>query len=59
MPFKIRRRAAPKNGPGRRGRQQRRDAAPALVASVLWVLVFLQYRESFNGIFRAKPVTHP
>jgi putative oxidoreductase len=28
--------------------------APALVASALWVLVFLQYRESFNGIFRAK-----
>jgi putative oxidoreductase len=31
--------------------------APALVASVLWVLVFLQYRESFKGIFRAKPAT--
>jgi len=30
---------------------------PALVASVLWVLVFLQYRESFKGIFSAKPVT--
>jgi uncharacterized membrane protein YphA (DoxX/SURF4 family) len=29
--------------------------APALVACVLWVLVFLQYRESFNGIFMAKP----
>jgi uncharacterized membrane protein YphA (DoxX/SURF4 family) len=29
--------------------------APALVTSVLWVLVFLQYRESFNGIFQAKP----
>ena len=28
--------------------------APALVASVLWVLVFLQYRESFKGIFNAK-----
>ena len=28
--------------------------APALMASVLWVLVFLQYRDSFNGIFRAK-----
>ena len=28
--------------------------APALVASVLWVLVFLRYRESFNGIFSAK-----
>jgi putative oxidoreductase len=31
--------------------------APALVASVLWILVFLQYRESFNGILSAKPVT--
>ena len=31
--------------------------APALVASVLWVLVFLQFRESFNGIFRVKPAT--
>jgi putative oxidoreductase len=30
---------------------------PALVASVLWVLVFLQYRESFNGLLRAKPAT--
>ena len=29
--------------------------APALVACVLWVLVFLQYRESFKGIFSAKP----
>jgi putative oxidoreductase len=33
--------------------------APALVASVLWVLVFLQYRESFKGIFRAKPASQP
>ena len=31
--------------------------APGLVACVLWVLVFLQYRESFNGIFSAKPAT--
>ena len=30
--------------------------APALVASVLWVLVFLQYRGSFNGVLAAKPV---
>ena len=30
---------------------------PALVASVLWVLVFLQYRESFKGVFSAKPAT--
>jgi hypothetical protein len=29
----------------------------ALVAAVLWVLVFLQYRENFKGIFRAKPAT--
>ncbi|HEY4354706.1 MAG TPA: hypothetical protein VGN16_03085 [Acidobacteriaceae bacterium] len=29
--------------------------APGLVACVLWVLVFLQYRESFQGIFAAKP----
>ena len=32
---------------------------PALVASVLWVLVFLQYRERFRGIFSAKPATLP
>ena len=31
--------------------------APALVASVLWVLVFLRYRESFKGIFGEKPAT--
>lgn len=30
--------------------------APALAASVLWILVFLQYRESFKGI-SAKPAT--
>jgi len=30
--------------------------APALVACVLWVLVFLQYRSSFNGVLAAKPV---
>ena len=29
--------------------------APALIACVLWILVFLQYRESFSGIFSAKP----
>src|SRR5882724_3949962 len=28
--------------------------APGLVACVLWILVFLQYRQSFNGIFSAK-----
>ncbi len=32
---------------------------PALVASILWVLVFLQYRQSFRGIFTAKPATQP
>jgi uncharacterized membrane protein YphA (DoxX/SURF4 family) len=32
---------------------------PALVACVLWILVFLQYRESFTGIFSAKPATQP
>jgi putative oxidoreductase len=29
--------------------------APALVASVLWVLVFLQYRSNFNGVLAARP----
>ena len=29
--------------------------APAIVAVVLWVLVFLPYRASFDGIFAAKP----
>ena len=33
--------------------------APGLVASLLWVLVFLQYLESFKGIFTAKPATQP
>jgi putative oxidoreductase len=33
--------------------------APAVVAAVLWILVFLQYRESFKGIFSAKPATQP
>ena len=31
--------------------------APALVAAVLWVLVFLQYHESFKSIFSAKAAT--
>jgi putative oxidoreductase len=30
---------------------------PALVACLLWVLVFVQYRDSFSGIFEAKPAT--
>jgi putative oxidoreductase len=28
---------------------------PALVACVLWVQVFLQYRNSFNGVLAARP----
>jgi putative oxidoreductase len=28
---------------------------PGLVACVLWVLVFLQYRESFKDVLAAKP----
>ena len=28
---------------------------PALVACVLWVLVFLEYRESFKDVLAAKP----
>jgi putative oxidoreductase len=31
--------------------------APALVACVLWILVFRQYRESFKGIFTARAAT--
>jgi|SRR5580698_9512742 putative oxidoreductase len=29
--------------------------APALVAAILWVLIFRQYRASFKGILAAKP----
>ena len=29
--------------------------APALIACVLWLLVFLQYRNSFNGVLAARP----
>jgi len=28
---------------------------PALVATVLWILVFVQYRASFKGVLVAKP----
>ena len=28
---------------------------PGLIACVLWVLVFTQYRESFHGLYSAKP----
>jgi len=28
---------------------------PALVAAVLWIVVFTQYRESFRGILAARP----
>jgi putative oxidoreductase len=31
--------------------------APGLVACVLWVLVFVQYRESFHGILSPRPLT--
>ena len=30
--------------------------APALIACVLWVLVFLQYRNSFKDVLAAKPM---
>ena len=30
--------------------------APALVASLLWVVVLLQYRSSFSGVLAIKPV---
>ena len=30
--------------------------APALLAAVLWILVFLQYRASFKDVLAAKPV---
>jgi putative oxidoreductase len=29
--------------------------APALVAAVLWILVFLEYRTSFSGVLALKP----
>ncbi len=32
---------------------------PGLVACVPWVLVFLQYRDSFSGIFSARPAAQP
>jgi uncharacterized membrane protein YphA (DoxX/SURF4 family) len=32
--------------------------APALVASALWVLVFLQHRGNFQRILAAKPTAH-
>lgn len=32
-------------------------AGPAVVACVLWVLVFLQYRSSFTDVLSAKPAT--
>jgi putative oxidoreductase len=28
---------------------------PGLVSALLWILVFMQYRESFRGILAAKP----
>ena len=35
------------------------SAPPAVLACVLWVLVFVRYRESFKSIFSAKPVPLP
>ena len=32
---------------------------PALVACVLWILVFLQYKDSFTGVLQQKPVARP
>ena len=32
--------------------------APALLACVLWILIFLPYRRDFTNIFRAKSVLH-
>src|SRR5579863_8388291 len=29
--------------------------APALVACLLWVLVFIEYRENFNGVLASRP----
>jgi putative oxidoreductase len=34
-------------------------APPAIVACVLWIVVFLQYRDSFEGVFTAKPKARP
>jgi uncharacterized membrane protein YphA (DoxX/SURF4 family) len=31
---------------------------PALIASVLWVLVFLQYRSSFKDVLAVRPAGH-
>jgi hypothetical protein len=31
--------------------------SPGLLAAVLWVLVFLQHRQSFTGVLSAKPVS--
>jgi len=33
--------------------------APAVVACVLWVVVFLQHRNSFNGVLAPKPAADP
>jgi putative oxidoreductase len=32
-------------------------AAPAVVVCVLWIMVFLQYRRSFDDVLAAKPAT--
>jgi putative oxidoreductase len=36
---------------------ERAAILPAFICCVAWVLIFLQYRKSFNGIFKAKPAT--
>jgi putative oxidoreductase len=36
-----------------------RSIAPALVACVLWVLVFLKYRESFRAVLRPRGAALP
>jgi len=32
---------------------------PGLLACVLWVLVFLQYRANFNSVLTPKPASQP
>ena len=32
---------------------------PGLVAAVLWVVVFIRYRDSFTGVFAANPAARP
>ncbi len=32
---------------------------PGLVAAMLWIVVFIQYHDSFTGVFAAKPAARP